>query len=173
VPRHRPATLQGWSRCCKKGAEQIAGVCSTHRGLVAASYPAVMQTCQSEHSVEGIILERLRPQEIRCLDFYEDDSYQKVPCTVTAESGFGGHEPVEALVYAWPTNATAAAALDGSRPWQYTHFRQHHMQSFIESVVKPCRARFEKDEGELEVIMTDRSERGVPLSHRGAAPPRP
>ena len=68
VPSQRPATLVGWIRCCKKGAQQIDGVCSTHRGLVAASYPAAVRTDQSNHQIDGILLERLRPQELRCLD---------------------------------------------------------------------------------------------------------
>ena len=36
------------------------------------------------------------------------------------------------------------------------------MRAFTESIVKPCKARFEKAEGELEVIMTEReSARGT------------
>ena len=95
-----------------------------------------------------------------------------MPCTVLAESGFGRQERVDALVYTWPPTAEAASALDGARPWHYTEFRQHNMQTFVEKVVRPCRAGFEKEEGKLEVILTDRSERGIPLSHRGAPPPR-
>ena len=68
VPKHRPATLNGWVRCCKRGAEQLPGVCSTHRGLVAASYPAAVKTDDHSHEIEGLLLERLRPQELRCLD---------------------------------------------------------------------------------------------------------
>jgi hypothetical protein len=82
--------------------------------------------------------------------------------TVTAPSGFGSSEPVTALVYAWPNTSEAAAALDVNRDWSYTQFRQHHMAAFVDSVVKPCRASFEKAEGELEVVMTARSHRGTP-----------
>lgn len=164
VPKQRPATLVGFVRCCKRGAEQIPGVCSTHRGLVASSYPAAVKTDQAGHEVEGIILERLRPQEVRCLDHYEDGSYRQMQVTVTAPSGFGSSEPVTALVYAWPNTSEAAAALDVNRDWSYTQFRQHHMAAFVDSVVKPCRASFEKAEGELEVVMTARSHRGTPRS---------
>ena len=50
--------------------------------------------------------------------------------------------------------------LDLSRGWSYTEFRTHHMASFIDSVVKACRSAFEKQEGQLEVVMTDRTHRG-------------
>jgi gamma-glutamylcyclotransferase (GGCT)/AIG2-like uncharacterized protein YtfP len=159
VPRHRPATLTGFARCCKRGADQIAGVCSTHRGLVAASYPAAVRTDAPGHQIEGLLLERLRPQELRCLDHYEDPSYQQTQVTVTANSGFGANEPVSALIYAWPSTAAAAEQLDIHREWSYTEFRTHHMARFIESVVKSCRASFERQEGALEVVMTDRSHR--------------
>ena len=160
VPKHRPATLTGYLRVGKKGAEQIQGVCSTHRGLVAASYPAAVQSGKDEHCIEGILLERLRPQELRCLDHYEDPTYRQTPVTVTAPSGFGASETVSSLIYAWPSTATAAKSLDVNRGWSYTEFRAHHMALFIENVVKPCRVSFEKAEGAMEVVMTDRSHRG-------------
>ena len=161
VPRSRPAKLMGYVRCCKKGAQTTAdGVCTTSRSLVANSYPAVIGTGVEGHAVEGIIFERLRPKEIRCLDYYEDPSYQKIPVTVVAENGFGGQETIDALVYTWPASPAAVRALDLEKPWEYTAFRKHHMKDFMESVVAKCKERFEKEEGALEVIMTDRSHRG-------------
>lgn len=156
-PARRPATLSGYARCCKKGAEQRDGVCSTHRSLVAATYPAVIETGNPAHEVEGIILERLRPQEIRCLDYFEDESYQKIPVQVVTENGFGGRTPIDCLVYSYPSTQMAASLLDPSKPWGYKEFRQHHLASFVESIVKPAKARFEKEEGELEVIHTERN----------------
>ena len=91
----------------------------------------------------------------------EDPSYRQTHVTVTASSGFGGSEPVTAFIYAWP-KAAAIAELDMSREWSYTEFRAHHMASFTENVVKASREAFEKQEGALEVIMTDRSHRGTP-----------
>ena len=174
VPRSRPAKLPGYLRCCKKGAQSAPdGVCTTHRGLIANCYPAIVGTGVQGHEVEGIIYERLRPKEIRCLDYYEDPSYQKVPVTVVAENGFGGQQTIDALVYTWPASPQAVKALDLDRPWQYTDFRRRHMQDFLDSVVAKCKERFEKEEGVLEVILTDRTDRGQPMSHRGAAPQRP
>lgn len=69
MPSHRPATLSGFLRCCKRGAEEVAGVCTTHRSLALAGYPAAVQTNSAEHQVEGLLLERLRPKELRALDF--------------------------------------------------------------------------------------------------------
>ena len=70
VPRSRPAKLPGYVRCCKKGAQtEASGVCTTHRSLIANCYPAVIGTGIEGHEVEGIIYERLRPKEIRCLDY--------------------------------------------------------------------------------------------------------
>ena len=91
----------------------------------------------------------------------EDPSYRQTHVTVTASSGFGGSEPVTAFIYAWP-KAAAIAELDMSREWSYTEFRAHHMASFTENVVKASREAFEKQEGALEVIMTDHSHRGTP-----------
>jgi len=93
----------------------------------------------------------------------EDPAYQQMQITVTTNSGFGASEPVTALVYAW---GGSPAELDVQRPWSYPEFRVHHMASFVESVVKKCRASFEKQEGKLEVVMTARAQR----SHRGAIP---
>ena len=163
VPRSRPAKLPGYVRCCKKGAQNTAGNVSTrHRSLIADCYPAIIGTGIEGPEVEGIIFERLRPKEIRCLDYYEDPSYQKVPVTVIAENGFGGQHAIEALVYTWPASPQAVRALDIDRPWQYTDFRRLHMKDFQESVVAKCKERFEKEEGVLEVIMTDRTARGTP-----------
>ena len=114
VPKRRPATLPKYVRCCKKGADQV-GVCTTHRGLVAAGYPAVTHTGVDDHSVDGCIYERLRPKELRALDYYEDDAYERISVHVEAESPFGGREAVECLVYTWPTSA--ANALDIRVPW--------------------------------------------------------
>ena len=174
VPRSRPAKLPGYIRCCKKGAQHAPdGVCTTHRGLVANCYPAIIGTGVQGHEVEGIIYERLRPKEIRCLDYYEDPSYQKVPVTVVAENGFGGQQTIDALVYTWPASPQAVKALDLDRPWVYNEFRRRYMADFMDSVVAKCKERFEKEEGVLDVILTDRTDRGQPLSHRGAAPQRP
>ena len=67
------------------------------------------------------------------------------------------------LIYAWPNTAAATSALDVNRDWSFTEFRAHHMRSFVEKVVKPCRTSFEKSEGQMEVIMTDRSGKRTPV----------
>ena len=75
---------------------------------------------------------------------------------VSAESGFGGQTTLDALVYSYPSTQAAASSLDPSKPWVYKEFRQHNLKSFVESIVKPARARFEKEEGKLEEIVTQR-----------------
>ena len=84
---------------------------------------------------------------------------QKV-MTVIAENGFGGQRRGARLHL--PASPQAVRALDIDRPWQYTDFRRLHMKDFQESVVAKCKERFEKEEGVLEVIMTDRTARGTP-----------
>lgn len=103
---------------------------------------------------------------VACACADEDPTYQQTQVTVATTSGFGASEPVASLVYAWPSTGQAAAQLDPTKPWSYREFRQHHMPSFVESVVKKCRASFERQEGALEVVMTERGG-STQRSHRG------
>ena len=151
VPPSRPAKLFGYTRCCQKGSEEASGVCSTHRSLVRLGYPAVAAAGKG-YVVEGILLERLRPQEMQALDFYEDDNFKREVVKVVAASGFGGEEELESLAYIWPP--AGVVTLDPTIPWSYTNFRTQHMKRFIESVVKPCRKAFENHEGVLEAQMS-------------------
>jgi len=158
VPTKRPAVLAGYVRVCKQGAEQISGVCSTQRSLVRNGYPATVQSVEGT-SVEGILLERLRPQEMSAFDFYEDDTYKRQLVQVTAENGFGGQEVLPTLCYVWPSDRISE--LDLRAPWEYTKFRTSNMKQFVESVILPCRKAFEKEAGALEAQMTARSERSA------------
>ena len=154
APMMRPAILAGHVRCCKRGAESAPGVCTTHRSLVRAGYPAATNTGSADAAVEGVLIERLRPQELQILDFYEDDAYSREVVHVKAMSGFGGEEEVRAFAYIWP--AKQANALDLCASWEYTEFRTNHMKPFIEQVITPCRATFEREQGVLEAQMTQR-----------------
>ena len=165
TPTMRTATLAGHVRCCKRGAEELTGVCSTHRSLVRAGYPAATPTGADADGVEGVLLERLRPQELQILDFYEDDTYMREVVRVRTAGGFGAEEEVMAFAYVWP--AKQVSALDLKAPWQYTEFRTKNMKAFIEQIIKPCRKAFEKEQGALEAQM---SQRESARSHRAATP---
>lgn len=117
VPPARPARLDGYVRCCQKGAEEVAGVCSTHRSLVRVGYPAIAAAADG-HSVEGILFERLRPQEMQALDFYEDDNFQRDFVRVKTSGGFGGEEDVDTLAYVWPP--AGVVTLDATAKWSFT-----------------------------------------------------
>ena len=154
VPPSRPATLPGHVRCCKRGRDETPGICSTHRGLVHAGYPAAIATGHESDAIEGVLFERLRPQEMSMFDHYEDNDYLREHVRVVAANGFGGQEEVECLVYLWPR--AGATALNLEAPWAYTDFRTRNMQAFIEQVIKPCRRSYERENGQLEVQMTAR-----------------
>uniref|UniRef100_A0A7S2N3T9 Putative gamma-glutamylcyclotransferase n=1 Tax=Haptolina brevifila TaxID=156173 RepID=A0A7S2N3T9_9EUKA len=164
VPTKRPATLVGHVRCCKVGHAQQPGVCSTHRSLVRSGYPAVAKS--EVHKVEGILLERLRPQEMSIFDYYEDSAYNRQLVKLTAENGFGGHEEVESLCYVWPSSRIDE--LDMGASWEYPQFRTSNMNAFIQEVIQPCRRRFESEQGALEEVMTAREMQRTDRSQRGS-----
>lgn len=161
VPPSRPAKLFGYARCCQKGSEEASGVCSTNRSLVRLGYPAVAAAGDG-YVVEGILLERLRPQEMAALDFYEDDNFKRESVKVVASSGFGGEEELETLAYIWPPGGVVT--LDPTAQWSYTNFRSQHMKRFIESVIQPARKAFEKQNGVLEAQMSQRTARSTARS---------
>lgn len=78
---------------------------------------------------------------------------------------------MEALVYVWPRQA--ADALQLTQPWAYTEFRKRHMGMFIENIIVPCRTKFEKEEGKLEGMMTDRSRQLTDRRGTGGLMPLP
>lgn len=154
-PPSRTAILDGYIRCCQKGAETAPGICTTHRSLVRAGYPAVARGASSDF-VEGILLENLRSNEMQALDYYEDPSYKRQVVKVRAPNAFGGEEELEALVYCVPIEGVNA--LDANAQWHYKTFRAQHMTAFIDQVIKPCRAGFEREQGVLEGQMSQRSQ---------------
>ena len=124
LPTRRPARLDNYTRVA------VRGEC----------FPAVLHRPAAKMFVDGVLLLDLLPREVRLLDFYEDEEYERVSVSVTVGDPT---ELVQADVYAWP--ATAAHLLDLERPWSFEAFRttQHE---FIRDVVVPLRDDFERAE---------------------------
>ena len=124
-----------------KGARSSAIRVCSRTGLVAAT-PAVIETGNPAHEVEGIILERLRPQEIRCLDYSRTSPTRRSNYKWSRKWLWRTTQSTASCTL--PSTQMAASLLDPSKPWGYKEFRQHHLASFVESIVKPAKARFEK-----------------------------
>lgn len=93
----------------------------------------------------GVLLEMLQPVELRAIDAYMHPSFDRLLTSVTVQNGFGGSEELEALMYSCPPESKEL--LDMSRLWNYSEFRERHLQAFIQEVVTPCRSKFEHEEG--------------------------
>eukprot|EP00928_Gymnodinium_smaydae_P067196 TRINITY_DN50134_c0_g1_i1.p1 TRINITY_DN50134_c0_g1~~TRINITY_DN50134_c0_g1_i1.p1 ORF type:complete len:200 (-),score=37.17 TRINITY_DN50134_c0_g1_i1:123-722(-) len=126
LPPQRPAILHGFARYPLKDA----------------AFPAAFRG--KGHSISGVLLEQLTSWELRVLDFYEDDGYEREEVLVSAADVRGELENVTAFVYVWPEANADQLVLD--KPWSYAAFREAQLADFVENVVLPCRAEFEEQE---------------------------
>lgn len=97
----RPGVVHGYERFCMKNVPLP--------GALSAG---------SRVKCDGHLLERLQPSELRAIDSFMHRRFERLIVTVTTETGFGGQEACEALMYACPQYASEV--LDTSRPWSYT-----------------------------------------------------
>ena len=127
VPSHQPALLHGFSR------------------WKVQSYPTIPAIIRSAGgSVEGHLLEDLTEQELRALDYYEDDGYERLVVEVCPRGDGFLSETIEAHAYVWPSDhADELAVGDG---WSYDEFRSERLARFVDDVVIPCRDEFEAQE---------------------------
>ena len=94
----------------------------------------------ADDTVEGMLIEDLSPRDLRSLDFYEDDGYERVIIPVTAADG----SVLDAAMYLWPANIADKVDVDAA--WSYEEFREQRMEAFVRDVVVPCAAEFEEEE---------------------------
>ena len=101
------------------------------------------------HVVEGLLLQDLTARELRVLDFYEDDGYDRLEVTVLVND-----ELRPAMVYLWP--AARRSEIDLDRPWSLQTFCDTELDSFLRDVVVPCAVEFEDEEQLLQQVRTQR-----------------
>ena len=122
----KQASFNGYARRPLKGAPWLAGA---------------VQTADASQSCDGVLLERLQPNEVKLIDAFQNENFDRLVEKVTVSNGVGGFEEVEAYVYVCPED-NASALLEEGKAWTYAEFRRHHLAAVVEDVVKPCRARF-------------------------------
>ena len=122
VPSHKPAVLHGFSR------------------WKVAEYPTIPAIVRSTGgTVEGHLLEGLDGRELRALDFYEDDGYERLLVEIECSS-----HKVEANAYVWPAEHTDQLTV--GEGWSYEEFRDERMAEFVTDIVLPCRDAFEAED---------------------------
>ena len=127
APKRRTAFLRGYVRGTVRGE----------------SYPGIMPSPKEptqDHKVEGLLIEDLSSRELRALDYYEDDDYERVEVTVQAAN----EELVPAMVYLFA--AARRGEIDLDHPWSLRAFREERLEAFLREEVVPCAAAFNEEE---------------------------
>ena len=136
VPESRPATMEGVVRWFIRDevfpALMFQGSGSTFNGS------------QLPGKVDGRLLEGLSARDLRALDYFEDDGYQRTSVQVHTTARSGAPEVVTTTAYIWPEELIDL--VDVGRPWSYEGFRAHALESYLEDPVRICAADFEEEE---------------------------
>ena len=128
VPPMRPVLLKGFARWRIHGA----------------TFPAIIRS--EDDSVTGVLLEELTQRELRALDYYEDESYERLEVRVEPISG--GGEQIDAMAYVWPSEHSNL--IDIGNPWSFEDWRENVMADFVSEVVLPCQAEFNEHDAETQ-----------------------
>ena len=131
VPALRAVKLRGFHRWCVKDA----------------TFPAILKAPANDirAQVHGLLLEDLTAKELRCLDYYEDEAYERQRvCVECAETG----EQLAANAYVWPAALDQQIAI--GMEWHYDDWRRDTMASFVRDVVEPCGRAFEEQDRAVE-----------------------
>ena len=105
---------------------------------------------QQQQRVRGILYCDLSDDEMRRLDWFEGDEYDKIACEVELLDGDGSDQTttrtvVSTQVYLW---SDSVAELDLSRPWSYETFRENDLAAYLEQTVRPCRRELDRIMGQ-------------------------
>lgn len=95
----KPATLNGFKRCCVKGCD----------------YPALIET--KDAITNGIILENVDEKSLKAIDYFEGDEYEKTGVTVLVN----GLE-VSAITYVWVAEKKRLECTDWDRSFFESNF---------------------------------------------------
>ena len=131
APKRRAAILRGYVRGTVRGE----------------NYPGIMPSPSDPqgHKVEGLLIEDLSSRELRALDFYEDDDYERVEVTVEATT-MEAAAVVEKRAMVYLFAAARRAEIDLERPWSLQAFRAERLNAFVREEVVPCAAAFNEEE---------------------------
>jgi len=137
VPPFQPAQLRGAFRRHPVRHQLFPG-------LVRASDDETTIS-QQQQPVQGVLYRNLSVNEMKRLDWFEGDEYEKIACHVDVmidDNGSNGSDaPVATHVYLWTNPVTE---LDLTQPWSYQRFRQHHLEAYLERTVRPCRQELDR-----------------------------
>ena len=101
-------------------------------GLVRAEDESTAQP------VKGVLYKDLSVNEMKRLDWFEGDEYDKISCEVeVADSS----EMVETQVYLW---VKPIEELDVTQSWSYEQFREQNLEKYLEQTVRPCRDHLDR-----------------------------
>eukprot|EP00978_Attheya_sp_CCMP212_P008537 scaffold20005_cov55-Attheya_sp.AAC.8 len=100
--------------------------------------------------VKGRLLQDLNPNEMKVLDWFEGDEYQRTPITVTLCDGEDKKhdgmllldQVVETQVYLW-ANPLSELNLQGT--WDFEAFEEEHVENYLTHTVRPCRDELIRD----------------------------
>jgi hypothetical protein len=107
-----------------------------------------VHTNDEEDVCEGVLLERLQPNEVRLIDSFQINSFDRIIERVTASNGVGGYETVDAYMYVCPSDS-AAELLEAGKPWSYADLRKNHLER-VKERGDQVRTNFTKDEAKKE-----------------------
>ena len=135
VPNGRPAMLHGFSRYKVKDYDFPAILKNTPESTNAAA-------------VDGLLLDDLSPRELRALDYYEDEAYERLEVEVVLAAQEGGETKVGATAYVWPR--ALDHLVEVGTAWHYDTWHSAKCSAFVKEVVIPCSQSFAAEEAELE-----------------------
>ena len=102
-------------------------------------YPGMIRSSKMTSFVRGCILPNLSPLEMKLLDYFEGDEYDRATVQVrTAEESV--LETTQ--VYLWKSHLIRSVNQD--EEWSYENFCQNHLDWYLKHTVQPCRDEMER-----------------------------
>ena len=99
--------------------------------VIAGVFPAIIPNTDS--CVEGILLQQVSQREMRILDWFEDEDYDRRLVSVQTTTD---NIRYEAHAYVWKASLHK---LDLSTDWSHADFLQEHLDWYLQSTVRPCK----------------------------------
>lgn len=111
-----------------------------HRSLASIALANV-----HKHSVQGILLTDVTPDELKVFDWFEADEYDRVSLPVRlleAKDGSNEELAVDANVYLW---CAGTEFLEVESPWNFENFQTKKLDWYLGSTVRPCREEYDRE----------------------------
>jgi len=96
--------------------------------------------CSQSHKMTGILYQELSPQELKILDWFEDEEYTRIDVTVNLIKEDESSN-VNTQLYLWTNPLTQ---LDCSKEWNYQQFRATKLDWYLEHTVRPTRQELDR-----------------------------